>query len=550
MHYAQVNKPLEIALEAERPLAGPGDRVEVDCTVHAPDGDSFVVPAFWAGGERFAVRIAFPAPGQYRFDTRASVADPGLAGRTDGIEVRAYEGTAELYRRGRLAVDASTQRLHHADGAPFLWLADTWWMGLCTRLDWPQGFRRLAADRAAKGFSAVQIVAGPLPDFDAASAAWHPQQANEGGFPWQPDWEELNPAYYDQADLKLEYLIEAGLVPCIVGMWGYYLPFMGRERARRHWRNLVARYGAYPVVWCIAGETSMPTYSRHGDAAAKASDAAEQREGWSEVAAYVKELDPYHNPITTHSSFGVDSRDELADPASLSLSMMQTGHSGYYSLRSSVEQLARDVRKQPSMPVFNSEACYEGIMGGSGPEIQRFLFWTSMLGGACGHTYGAQGMWAMSSREEPFEGTTASWGAGFWQDVMHYPGSSHVGKGRRFLLRYPWWKLCPRAEPTLPDDRVASYAAEIPGELVLVYLPVLCVAPELLGMRAGMSVAPIRLDPSIPFRAFYFDPRTGEESPLGAVRAGNDGSWIPPRCPSMEDWVLAIENPAARSAKP
>jgi hypothetical protein len=505
------------------------------------------MPAFWAGDGRFGVRIAFPEAGRYRFETHASVDDPGLAGRTGEVDVRPYEGSAALYRRGRLAVDGSVQRLRHADGTPFLWLADTWWMGLCTRLDWPQGFRRLAEDRIAKGFSAVQIVAGPLPDFDAAEAAWHPQQANEGGYPWQPDWESINPAYYDQADLKLEYLVEAGLVPCIVGMWGYYLPFMGRDRAHRHWRNLVARYAAYPVVWCIAGETSMPTYSRHGDAAARASDAAEQREGWTKVAAYVKAMDPYANPITTHSSNRMDSRDELTDPSPLSLSMMQTGHSGYYSLKHSVEQLGRDRAKQPSMPVFNSEACYEGIMGGSGAEIQRFLFWTSILGGACGHTYGAQGMWAMSSRDEPFDGTTASWGAGFWQDVMHYAGSSHVGIGRRFLLRYPWWRLRPRTEDALPDGRVAPYAAEVPGKLVLVYLPVLCVSPELLGMRAGMSVAPVALDPSVPFRGFYLNPRTGEESPLGAVRAGNDGTWIPPQCPSMEDWVLVVENPAPGS---
>jgi len=29
--------------------------------------------------------------------------------------------------------------LEHSDGTPFLWLGDTWWMGLTTRLDWPDG---------------------------------------------------------------------------------------------------------------------------------------------------------------------------------------------------------------------------------------------------------------------------------------------------------------------------------------------------------------------------------------------------------------------------
>jgi hypothetical protein len=29
---------------------------------------------------------------------------------------------------------------------------------------------------------------------------------------------------------------------------------------RTHWRNPVARYGAYPIVWCVAGEGVMPYY--------------------------------------------------------------------------------------------------------------------------------------------------------------------------------------------------------------------------------------------------------------------------------------------------
>ena len=54
-------------------------------------------------------------------------------------------------------------------------------MGLTTRLDWPDGSRWLAAARAKKGFSVVQIIAGPYPDMDA----WDPRGRNEAGFPFQ-----------------------------------------------------------------------------------------------------------------------------------------------------------------------------------------------------------------------------------------------------------------------------------------------------------------------------------------------------------------------------
>ena len=43
------------------------------------------------------------------------------------------------------------------------------------------------------------------------------------------------------------------MTPCLVGAWGYFMPGMGVEKAQQHWRNLIARYGALPVVaWADA----------------------------------------------------------------------------------------------------------------------------------------------------------------------------------------------------------------------------------------------------------------------------------------------------------
>jgi hypothetical protein len=55
----------------------------------------------------------------------------------------------------------------YADGSPFFWLGDTWWMGLTKRLTWPEDFQQLTADRRAKGFTVIQIVAGLYPDMPA-----------------------------------------------------------------------------------------------------------------------------------------------------------------------------------------------------------------------------------------------------------------------------------------------------------------------------------------------------------------------------------------------
>jgi len=90
---------------------------------------------------------------------------------------------------------------------------------------------------------------------------FEPRWENEGGKPYETrDFSVVNPAYFEYADRRIQHLVNAGLLPCIVGGWGYFLPWMGVAKMKQHWRNLVARWGAYPVVWCLAGEGIMPYY--------------------------------------------------------------------------------------------------------------------------------------------------------------------------------------------------------------------------------------------------------------------------------------------------
>jgi hypothetical protein len=548
--YTQANVPTEVSLTASQQYPDISNDTEVDVVFTAPDGESCRAPAFWAGGDTFRARFAPPVPGVYEY--RSVCTDPGDSGLHDQVgevECRPYEGTNCLYHHGRLRVAQSGRTLEHADGTPFLWMGDTWWMGLTTRLDWPHGFRTLAADRAAKGFNLVQIVAGPLPDFDAATQAWHPQQANEAGCSWEPGWARLNPAFYDLADLRIASLVEWGLVPCIVGMWGYYLPFMGVAKARQHWRNLIARYGAYPVVWCSAGEVTMPTYSAFGDSARVEALERAQMEGWTEVTRAIRELDPYHNPVTAHPSYP-NSRAMLLDPSLVDIDMLQTGHGSYAGIEMSIQRMLDAVALPPRIPVVNGEPAYEAIMGGSLQDVQRILFWGSMTNGAAGHTYGAQGIWAMSARDEPFVGYTGSWGDGFWQDAMHYPGSAQVGLGARLLRRYPWWLFEPRREASAPEASMSHFATGIRGAVAIFYLPANCFGDPLRGIQGpGLAFSglnyPISIEPGAAYRAFWFNPRTGVETEVGVATPGDNGIWNAPPKPTMADWVLVMEDAAA-----
>ena len=536
-----VNKPIEFALMAERAYGDPFNEVEVDVVFADTAGAMWRVPAFWSGDNVFRVRFAAPRSGVYTWRSACTNPDdPGLHGQTGALTALPYTGSAELYRHGRLRVAQSRRTLEHADGTPFLWLADTWWMGLTQRLDWPDGFRRLTEDRVRKGFSAIQIVAGPLPDFCATIATWDPQQTNEAGWPWEQGFARINPAFYDLADLRLAFLVEQGLVPCIVGMWGYYLPFMGVERCRQHWRYLVARYGAYPVTWCLAGEATMPTYARHGTPELDR-DREIQKAGWTEVARYVRELDPWHNPVTVHPSWMVPARASLADASLVDFDMLQTGHSGYTSLVPSVEAMQEAVSQEPRIPVLNSEVCYEGIMGASGAQIQRFMFYTCMLSGACGHTYGANGIWQFNREGDPYGDSPSgwSWGGDPWNVCMRYPGSAQMGLGRGLFERYEWWRMrpCPdRVKPRWSEDNYrAAYAAEIPGQALICYVP------------HGWPVTVNGLGEQ-PYTAYYFDPVTGEQVDIAQVAPAVDGVWEAPKPPSRQDWVLVVAEARSKAA--
>jgi hypothetical protein len=226
-----------------------------------------------------------------------------LHGQEGILEVTPYEGENPLLRHGPLRISDNRRYLEHLDGTPFFWLGDTWWMGLCRRLGWPGDFQKLTADRVQKGFSVIQIVAGLYPDMPS----FDERGANEAGFPWEADFARINPAYFDMADLRINWLVQSGLVPCIVGCWGYFLPWMGVERMKQHWRNLIARYGAYPVVWCLAGEGIMPYYLSEN----REQESSFQKKGWTELGAYMRQIDPYHHPVTIHP--GNSARNTVED---------------------------------------------------------------------------------------------------------------------------------------------------------------------------------------------------------------------------------------------
>jgi hypothetical protein len=166
------------------------------------------------------------------------------------------------------------------------------------------------------------------------------------------------------------------------------------------------------------------------------------------------------------------------------------------------------------------------------------MFWACMLSGAAGHTYGANGIWQMSSREVPYGPSPhgMSWGDTPWEEAHQLPGSSQLGIAKRLLERYEWWRFEPHPEWVEPhwteDDYSLPFAAGIPGEVRMIFLPFFTPNAVVKQMESG-----------VPYHGFLFNPVDGGEHDLGILEPDAAGEWHMPftYMPVYLDWVLVIE---------
>lgn len=452
---AAANHVAELEFVTDLKRADPFNEVVLDVVFTEPGGKERRVPAFWAGGRKWKVRYASAVVGEHSFRTESSDdRDAGLHGVTGAVVVEPYKGDHPLYARGPLRVSDDNRYLQHADGTPFLWLGDTWWMGLTRRLSFPDEFNTLLADRTTKGFNVVQIVAGLYPDMPA----FDERGDNEAGQPWEKDYAAIRPEYFDAADQRIMRLAEAGVTPCVVGAWGFHLPWLGVEKMKQHQRYVYARWGALPIVWCVAGELNLPFYLKPGFPYG----GEDQTRGWEDVIAYCRTINAFDRLITAHPTgiAPMSARLVLKDSEKLlDFDMLQTPHGQMEALPPTVETVRGSVAARPVMPSVNGEPSYEMLHDKTPAEIARMVFWVCWANGVKGYTYGANGIWQLNGRDKPYG--NSPWGGSYgkisWEEAMNLGGSTQVALGKRLLEQYAWHEFEPQPgwaawEPTTPLD--------------------------------------------------------------------------------------------------
>jgi hypothetical protein len=484
----------------------------------SPSGRHSAVEAFWDGGSAWRVRFSPDEVGTWTWSARCSdAADAGLHGPSGRFECAACEGDNPLHRHGPIRVADGGRHLAHADGEPFFWLGDTAWNGVLRASldDW----REYLAARRRQGFSVVQFVGT---HWRAASE----KTLGRAAFDYRTP-AHLDPDFFRALDAKVAAINEQGLVAAPVIFWSFAPDDPGQRlsepAAIRIARYMVARWGAWSVIWLLAGD------GRYDGEAA---------ERWKRIGRAVF-ADRRDRLVSMHPCGQSTFTELLGGEPWLDFAAYQSGHgdSDEHLRWLQTGPPARQWKRHPPMPFLNIEPNYEGHPGYThhtiftDREVRRAAYWSLLVMPPAGITYGCNEIWVWATGEgEPAENHEFINRFGRirpWRDGLKRRGGEDMRRLREFLGAFQWWRLRPAQQllAEQPGDadptRFIAAAMSEDGSTVVAYLPA--------GGAVKLDAAALRR----PARSRWFNPRTGDyleapriEARQQALAAPDDGDWV------------------------
>jgi hypothetical protein len=462
---------------------------------------------------------------------------------------------------GALQVPASSHRIEHANGTPFLWLGDTAW-GMFQQLTREEVDRYLD-QRRDLGFTVIQSVAFWYPHgggidsgpHNAANAYGHrpfaggedaPDTAKPlvvaGGSAMAPN------DYWDHADYIVAAARQRGLYLGLLPTWGraYVTPQFGGAHeeftageARTYGEFLGQRWRDEPhLIWVLGGDAKAKIhgydknqiyrdYDRTGIFRAMAEGIAHgvtgEQPAWDEPhPAWDEVLMTYHPdgdaPDNSSSWFhndawldanGVEVWREIDE---VYLAMLND-----YELEDPVK---------PSLFLEGSYeyGSYRHACGWVTPLDVRRQAYRSFFAGGAGHTYGGGPVWAM-------RGSGGDYNCGYtWQDALDFPGAAQVaGTLKSFLLELDWSRWIPDgsviAGSVGEGGSLRNGVRSAAGDTALVYF-------------ADNSQTTIRNILGQTATAYWFYPQSGHRQPADDFAADETRGMRPPD--GWEDAVLVL----------
>ena len=507
--------------------------IDVDVTFSGPGGKSLVHPAFWDGSNRWLVRFAPVSIGDWTYSTTCSnPADTGLNGQTGALTCVAYTGNKKIYQRGWPKKIDDERFLFYDDGTPFYWLGDTHWsFAIYERWDesnkdgFDSQFRGMVDTRVSQEFTVYQsnLLGNVIIEDDS--------DAN-GFFIRNTKFQSINIDFFQKnLDLKMAYIAQQGLVNVIGFSWYDFLQKDYVAQMKRFARYIVARYGAYPIIWSIAGEA--PGYA--------ATDTMIDR--WRQIALETQKDDGFQHLITVHGTNERPLPSYYVGESWYSFSLGQMGHGNTSMNVSNYEDFFKQF---PDIPYVEGEAVYDNLLTNEYPgrrqvddHLVRLAAYRAIQSGCCGYTYGAQGIWNGLWDSLDAEGIAAYWGTTDWRTSIDSKTPEQLTYMKHFYESLPWHKLKPRR------DIFSAYA----GMDNILYAPNVTATDDLStivyhcpdiysDLRSTWQL--INLPDSV-YSIKTFNPRTGVTTDSGTVKTENGSFIVPPLPTKSEDWVLLFE---------
>jgi Protein of unknown function (DUF4038)/Putative collagen-binding domain of a collagenase len=432
-------------------------------------------------------------------------------------------------------VSPSGRFLLTQDGKPFFYLGDTAWE-LFHRLNRDEADHYLR-DRAAKGFTVVQAVA--IAEFDGHSVP------NPYGHLPLTDLDPARPAvtdgpgndYWDHVDFVVERANSVGLTVGFLPTWGRYWhdkikdgkPLFTPVNAAVYGEWLGRRYKDKALIWILGGDRGI------------AND--EQRKIIRAMALGLRKGDGGSHLMTFHPPGGAGSAQWFHEDDWLDFNMRQNGHGVEFTGRYDATRV--DYDRRPAKPVHDGEPIYEDHpiafnakqFGHSiASDVRRPLYW-DLFSGACGHTYGHHSVWQMwQEGRAPINDPLL-----YWREALDQPGAGQMRHARRLLESRPILTRIPDNSVVM-TDRVATVVPgagryrfvatrDEAGTFAMIYAPI--------GRPFTVRMEVIK-GPKV--KAWWFDPRTGQATPIGEFSNSGTRRFEPPSAGESTDWVLVLDD--------
>jgi hypothetical protein len=429
---------------------------------------------------------------------------------------------------------------HHfvrQDGTPFLFWGDTAWALYqdeeSEKLD-RNAVLHYIDERASQGINVIHSML-------LQEAGW----GNKNGPPFQNLSKEiLNPAYWQEIDIRLRYLNQKGIIGGLVLAWGDKRrrePFPWRrfpdiQARKRYARYIASRYGAYEVYFIVSGEWHAEIRTRN--------NVTEQsiREEFIEIGNTLYESDAHRRMIGIHPMTHHGSVREFNKAGWMSFADYQQN---YRMLHERILQS----RRYPG-PIVNSEygyylrdSDYDGQVDKHNSftaDDMRHATWDIVMAGGYPITGYATTYMGGHREKGPFNVDDPR--NDIWERQYHI--------AQRFFNELEWWKLqphddwlnCPTARSSDREVRLGRAGSKRtlrrppkttywllaePGKQYVVYVRGLTkeVTVELNSDAEGLN------------RAVLFNTRTGQSSSIEYTLSRNKLEWSPP---DAGDWVFLL----------